>query len=253
MTIYSYVVIAIVANCILTPCCFLSTLLIRKSRRTVIICLAFLLPLRIVFLTPFIFNFFMYATFKIVLWPHVVYFVGLALFFPLFCITQLYYFILILILSFKSLEMKCKAMLAKCDIKLSLMEQGELIEQQSPRSDSQLSISTSTLSLSSARSTSSTIFDELSFNHGSQQITEGNTPSSNTQATLILQNPVLMKIVAQAQHLEDKCPCAICFDEERCILFKPCNHAKTCKSCAEKLTTCPFCKAEIISMQKIFI
>jgi hypothetical protein len=39
--------------------------------------------------------------------------------------------------------------------------------------------------------------------------------------------------------------CIICFDKKPQVLFQPCHHHFACFTCAEKLNTCPYCKAVV--------
>lgn len=50
---------------------------------------------------------------------------------------------------------------------------------------------------------------------------------------------------------EDKL-CAICCDKPKEMAFKPCGHYRCCKSCAEQIQICPWCKQVIMERLKIF-
>jgi len=39
--------------------------------------------------------------------------------------------------------------------------------------------------------------------------------------------------------------CAVCLSDVKSIVFIPCGHFYTCKSCSERLKTCPICRVNI--------
>ena len=47
------------------------------------------------------------------------------------------------------------------------------------------------------------------------------------------------------EHLMEICGCRICMNAVAKVAFVPCGHCYVCESCAEKLETCPFCRAPI--------
>ncbi len=47
--------------------------------------------------------------------------------------------------------------------------------------------------------------------------------------------------------------CAICFDAPATVVFLPCRHLVTCRSCAEQLTICSHCRGTIESKLDVFI
>jgi hypothetical protein len=49
--------------------------------------------------------------------------------------------------------------------------------------------------------------------------------------------------------------CAVCMDERRCIMFKPCGHVCCCESCADTILAsqskrCPLCRQDLTSRSK---
>ena len=51
---------------------------------------------------------------------------------------------------------------------------------------------------------------------------------------------------------KDKSLCAICFDKERDVIVKPCNHYCLCGSCSREVRECPMCKKRIQKREKVF-
>ena len=47
------------------------------------------------------------------------------------------------------------------------------------------------------------------------------------------------------ERLMEACGCKICMNAVAKVAFVPCGHCYVCVSCAEKLHTCPFCRAPI--------
>lgn len=39
--------------------------------------------------------------------------------------------------------------------------------------------------------------------------------------------------------------CVVCYENEICIKIQPCNHFVVCKSCFNRLNTCPMCRSKI--------
>lgn len=56
-----------------------------------------------------------------------------------------------------------------------------------------------------------------------------------------------------AKCAEGELECVICMDNKRCMLFMPCRHVVSCKTCSEKLDKCPICKQQIKYKQQIII
>ncbi|MAD26050.1 MAG: hypothetical protein CMO44_17985 [Verrucomicrobiales bacterium] len=63
------------------------------------------------------------------------------------------------------------------------------------------------------------------------------------------------------EHLEDckknasptaKKRCVICYKKDRQYVVAPCGHYKLCKSCVEKVTSCPICRTHIVHRIKVF-
>ncbi|XP_051825215.1 E3 ubiquitin-protein ligase XIAP [Antechinus flavipes] len=57
----------------------------------------------------------------------------------------------------------------------------------------------------------------------------------------------------QLRRLQEEKLCKICMDENIAIVFIPCGHLVTCKSCAEAIDKCPMCYTVITFKQKIFM
>ena len=60
------------------------------------------------------------------------------------------------------------------------------------------------------------------------------------------------KIAEQKSHFdEDQNLCVICLDNGREVVFTPCGHLVTCKSCS-KLSECPICRSKIDASLTVF-
>lgn len=51
----------------------------------------------------------------------------------------------------------------------------------------------------------------------------------------------------------EKKMCILCYERDIATILKPCKHACMCKVCANKLDSCPICKAKIIKCKKVFL
>jgi hypothetical protein len=49
-----------------------------------------------------------------------------------------------------------------------------------------------------------------------------------------------------------ECLCIICEDQPRGVALQ-CGHVVSCSACAERLSTCPICRAEITEIRQVFI
>ena len=47
--------------------------------------------------------------------------------------------------------------------------------------------------------------------------------------------------------------CIICIEQERQIIFKPCNHIACCSTCSKNLQECPICRKQITSKKTAYI
>jgi Zinc finger, C3HC4 type (RING finger)/Inhibitor of Apoptosis domain len=47
--------------------------------------------------------------------------------------------------------------------------------------------------------------------------------------------------------------CKICLHFEYNILLKPCKHVVVCSKCVEKIEKCPYCRADLIGFEQIFL
>lgn len=63
---------------------------------------------------------------------------------------------------------------------------------------------------------------------------------------------VAQKYKEKHKNLLSKNECSICMENQRQIIFHPCNHFVSCEKCSIKFNSCPFCKQVIISKNKIF-
>ena len=52
---------------------------------------------------------------------------------------------------------------------------------------------------------------------------------------------------------QDSNYCVVCFEAAPCVLFQPCKHACVCETCSAKFNTCPKCRTNIGTRQKIFL
>ncbi|CAN7941644.1 unnamed protein product, partial [Ixodes hexagonus] len=47
--------------------------------------------------------------------------------------------------------------------------------------------------------------------------------------------------------------CAVCLDEQKSVLFLPCQHLVTCVNCGTRVQECPMCRAEISQRIRAFL
>lgn len=64
------------------------------------------------------------------------------------------------------------------------------------------------------------------------------------------QNPDLEQVVCE---LRQKTKCKVCLDSELEVMFQPCNHLCCCRSCGERVETCPVCRSPIESRVRTLI
>ena len=53
--------------------------------------------------------------------------------------------------------------------------------------------------------------------------------------------------------VKDDSLCQICFKNPRNVVIEPCRHGAICEYCAKALKECPFCRATVNTITKIFI
>ena len=46
--------------------------------------------------------------------------------------------------------------------------------------------------------------------------------------------------------------CVVCFSKQKTIVFEPCLHFSTCRSCSDKVSHCPICRCEFESRLPVF-
>lgn len=61
------------------------------------------------------------------------------------------------------------------------------------------------------------------------------------------------------ERVDDEGICIICADEKSCVVFLPCRHMKSCKSCSSEIAAraegafhCPFCKQIVQDTMVVF-
>ncbi|XP_046448570.1 baculoviral IAP repeat-containing protein 7-B-like [Daphnia pulex] len=55
------------------------------------------------------------------------------------------------------------------------------------------------------------------------------------------------------RHSTEASLCKICYSHDMSILFRPCGHLLTCKSCADQLSHCPICRCPIFEKIRAFV
>lgn len=58
---------------------------------------------------------------------------------------------------------------------------------------------------------------------------------------------------AVAGRITEAWTCKICMDNVINTMFSPCGHVMCCKTCADKCERCPLCRADIVTVNKIFL
>jgi len=69
----------------------------------------------------------------------------------------------------------------------------------------------------------------------------GNGSDASDITEILRDNLKNMKIYEDV----DTSDCAVCLSDTKNIVFIPCGHFYTCKSCSERLKTCPICRETI--------
>ncbi|XP_065928029.1 uncharacterized protein [Magallana gigas] len=75
-------------------------------------------------------------------------------------------------------------------------------------------------------------------------------PPSTGGRTSSSQNQDLEQVVSE---LRQKTKCKVCLDFELEVMFQPCNHLCCCRSCGERVETCPVCRSPIESRVRTLI
>lgn len=72
-------------------------------------------------------------------------------------------------------------------------------------------------------------------------ISDGDVGDASDISEILRDNLKNMKIYEDV----DTSDCAVCLSDMKNIVFIPCGHFYTCKSCSERLKTCPICRETI--------
>ena len=72
-------------------------------------------------------------------------------------------------------------------------------------------------------------------------ISDGDASDTSDITEILRENLKNMKIYEDV----DTSDCAVCLSETKNIVFIPCGHFYTCKSCSGRLKTCPICRVNI--------
>ena len=48
-------------------------------------------------------------------------------------------------------------------------------------------------------------------------------------------------------HTDDLEECLVCSNNERCVIYSPCNHVVTCDGCAQRVKKCLLCRQNVES------
>lgn len=73
-----------------------------------------------------------------------------------------------------------------------------------------------------------------------------------TRAVLAKMRSDVKTSAEKAAELELQNKCVVCMEAARSICFTPCRHFCTCKECADKVTKCPLCRADIASYSRLY-
>ena len=90
----------------------------------------------------------------------------------------------------------------------------------------------------------------------STETTECKTPTPSIEVEFLKQGSKAGdKAVLQQENarLREEKLCKICVDKELGVVFIPCGHFVTCRSCAASLTKCPVCRSIISSLVKTYL
>lgn len=81
-------------------------------------------------------------------------------------------------------------------------------------------------------------------------IEKSHIEESLKEITRISKNDV--KVTRKQASSSAQNPCAVCLDDEKSVLFLPCQHLVACVNCASAVDTCPMCRTPIKSAIRAF-
>ncbi|CAN7994462.1 unnamed protein product [Ixodes pacificus] len=81
-------------------------------------------------------------------------------------------------------------------------------------------------------------------------IEKSHIEASLKEITRISKNDV--KVTRKQTSSSVQNPCAVCLDDEKSVLFLPCQHLVACVNCASAVDTCPMCRTPIKSAIRAF-
>ncbi|XP_053398062.1 uncharacterized protein LOC128556575 [Mercenaria mercenaria] len=60
------------------------------------------------------------------------------------------------------------------------------------------------------------------------------------------------RLLEEIRNLRHRMTCKICLDNDACIVFIPCGHMVSCRQCAESLSTCAVCRADVRDTIRVY-
>lgn len=85
------------------------------------------------------------------------------------------------------------------------------------------------------------LYDNLTFKIGSSSTFK--IKRSNTNYLEMLQSP---------KNMDGSSNCAICYENDRDVVFIPCKHNVTCIKCCKNVQQCPVCRVKINDIIRIY-
>ena len=98
---------------------------------------------------------------------------------------------------------------------------------------------------------------EFVLNRESESRNNRTLPNSSSSSDINLEVKIppapSFALAKEASHSTEASLCKICYSLDMCILFRPCGHLLTCRSCADQLSNCPICRCPIFEKIRAFV
>jgi hypothetical protein len=107
-------------------------------------------------------------------------------------------------------------------------------------------------------SVKNTIFDLLKKNTRRKEIIPKKIPKYYNKPYVIEKEVIKIKeVIKEIPSKNNDKICPVCYEEDKCILYRPCNHVASCKKCYVNIKTitnkCPICRTFIEDYIKIYL
>lgn len=65
-------------------------------------------------------------------------------------------------------------------------------------------------------------------------------------------NSNYLEMMQSPKNYDESMTCAICFENERDVVFIPCKHNASCLRCSKNIKQCPVCRLKITDIIRIY-